>query len=50
MKEEEIENFFLPLVYKLSEGERFTTRSSSCGLFIDVYPTSTKDDKTKLLK
>jgi serine/threonine-protein phosphatase 2A regulatory subunit A len=49
-EEEEVEKTFLPLLLKLVEGEWFTSRSSSCGLFAVVFSSCQKEDKENLIK
>ena len=46
----QIEEFFIPMLKRLTAGEWFTSRASACGLYPSVYPLCnaiTQDDLRK---
>ncbi|KAL0483370.1 serine/threonine-protein phosphatase 2A regulatory subunit [Acrasis kona] len=45
---QQTDQHFLPLVRRLSSGDWFTSRSSSCGLFAVVYPLCNNEIKAEL--
>jgi len=45
---QQTDQHFLPLLRRLSSGDWFTSRSSSCGLFAVVYPLCNNDIKAEL--
>lgn len=44
----DLENHFVPLVKRLSQGDWFTSRTSACGLFSVAYPRTSSTIKTEL--
>ena len=44
----DMENHFVPLVKRLSQGDWFTSRTSACGLFSVAYPRTSAGVKTEL--
>jgi protein phosphatase 2A regulatory subunit A, putative len=47
---QDLEQYFVPLVKRLSSGEWFTTRTSACGLFSVCYPRVSTSIKAELRK
>jgi serine/threonine-protein phosphatase 2A regulatory subunit A len=43
-----LEEYFIPLVKRLAEGDWFTSRSSACGLFAVVYPRLSPSSKEQM--
>ncbi|KAM7268387.1 hypothetical protein ACFE04_010553 [Oxalis oulophora] len=48
MREQDLVDYFIPLVKRLAAGEWFTARVSSCGLFHIAYPCAPEGLKTEL--
>ncbi|KAA3459763.1 Armadillo-like helical [Gossypium australe] len=48
MREQDLVEFFIPLLKRLAAGEWFTARVSSCGLFHIAYPSAPEALKTEL--
>ncbi|MBA0878629.1 hypothetical protein Goshw_019203, partial [Gossypium schwendimanii] len=48
MREQDLVEYFIPLVKRLAAGEWFTARVSSCGLFHIAYPSAPEALKTEL--
>ena len=48
MKENDLGNWFIPLVKGLAVGEWFTARVSTCGLFHIAYPSVSETSKMEL--
>ncbi|KAE8663976.1 Serine/threonine-protein phosphatase 2A 65 kDa regulatory subunit A beta isoform [Hibiscus syriacus] len=48
MREQDLVEFFIPMLKRLAAGEWFTARVSSCGLFHIAYPSAPEALKTEL--
>ena len=47
---QDLEQYFVPLIKRLSNGDWFTTRTSSCGLYSVCYPRVSTAVKAELRK
>ncbi|KAI1724217.1 HEAT repeats domain-containing protein [Ditylenchus destructor] len=43
-----LEEYFIPMILRLAQGDWFTSRTSACGLFAVAYPRASPAQKTEL--
>ena len=49
MSEDKVEQFLIPCIARLSQGEWFTSRSSAAGLYAEAYQKSSPETQEQLL-
>ena len=48
LSQQQIEEFYIPLIKRLSTGDWFTSRTSACGLYADAYKNATATSQEEL--
>jgi serine/threonine-protein phosphatase 2A regulatory subunit A len=48
LSQQQIEEYYIPLIKRLGSGDWFTSRTSACGLYAAAYQTATPSSQDEL--